>query len=190
MASKEYDFLVTLKSNTALIVNVISRLLLILGMCVFVYIGFRILPVSEKGAWKPFVVAAFIFLWMMVRFVASNKPYYRLALLVAGVYFFFSPMGFSWIGFLYIIAGLLEKQAKIPQELGLDKDGVTTNSIIAKHYNWSELSNVMIKDNLFTMDFMNNKLFQKELKNSISKEVEMEFNDFCKNCLKAAHPLF
>ena len=182
MAQKEYDYLVTLKTNIAAKINMISLLLLVIAFGIFLYIGFRIFPVSPHDAWVAFAAAGFIFLWIMIRFVSEKKPYYRLALLVAGAYFLFSPVGYSWVGFLYVIAGLLEKQAKIPQELGFDKDGITTNSIIPKHYAWSELQNVLIKDNLLTIDFKNNKLFQKEILNPVPKETEKEFNDFCKNC--------
>lgn len=183
MAQKEYDYLVTLKTNIVVLVNMISLLLLVIAFGIFLYIGFRILPVSPRDAWIAFGASGFIFLWVMIRFVSFRKPYYRLALLVAGVYFIFSPAGYGWVGILYLIAGLLEKQAKVPQELGFDKEGITTNSLIVKHYPWSELQNVLIKDNLLTIDFKNNKLFQKEILNPISKELEIEFNAFCKTCL-------
>lgn len=179
MAQKEYDYLVTLKTNIVAMVNMVSLLLLLIAFGIFLYIGFRILPVSSRDAWIAFVAAIFIFLWIMIRFVADKKPYYRLALLVAGVYFLFSPVGYSWVGFLYIIAGLLEKQAKMPQELGFDKDGITTNSLIPKHYDWNELQNALIKNNLLTIDFKNNRLFQKEILNPVPKEMETEFNAFC-----------
>ena len=179
MAQKEYDYLVTLKTNIVAMVNMVSLLLLLIAFGIFLYIGFRILPVSSRDAWIALVAAIFIFLWIMIRFVADKKPYYRLALLVAGVYFLFSPVGYSWVGFLYIIAGLLEKQAKMPQELGFDKDGITTNSLIPKHYDWNELQNALIKNNLLTIDFKNNRLFQKEILNPVPKEMETEFNAFC-----------
>lgn len=186
MAQKEYDYLVTLKTNIAAMVNAVSLLLLVIAFGIFLYIGFRILPVSARDGWIAFVAAGFIFLWIMIRFVAEKKPYFRLALLVAGVYFLFSPVGYSWVGFLYIIAGLLEKQAKMPQELGFDKDGITTNSLVPKHYAWNELQNVLIKSNLLTVDFKNNKLFQKEILNPVPKEMETEFNAFCSQYLNQA----
>jgi hypothetical protein len=50
-----------------------------------------------------------------------------------------------------------------------------------KKYHWNELSNVIIKDNLLTMDFKNNKLMQGEI---ITDEInEAEFNEFAKRHL-------
>lgn len=180
MPSKEYDFLVTLKKNVDKKVNIISQILLLIALCAFTYVGIRLYTISPIAAIKPFVVAAFIFCWALYCITSSKPKFYRLALLVAGVYFFFSPIGFSWVGFLYIIAGLLEKQAKFPQEIGFDKEGITVNSFPIKNYTWNELNNVVIKDNLLTIDFKNNKLYQKEIQDIVSKEMEAEFNAFCK----------
>ena len=50
-----------------------------------------------------------------------------------------------------------------------------------KKYHWSELSNVIIKDNLLTIDFKSNKLMQGEI---VSHEInETEFNAFAKRNL-------
>lgn len=45
-----------------------------------------------------------------------------------------------------------------------------------KKYKWDELSNVILKDNLLTMDFKNNKLMQAEIVNGDVDE--NEFNEF------------
>jgi len=51
-----------------------------------------------------------------------------------------------------------------------------------KKYQWNEFSNVIIKDNLLTMDFKNNKLIQGEI---ITDEIdETEFDEFAKERLK------
>lgn len=184
MPSKDYDFLVTLKKNVDRKINIISQILLFIAACVFTYIGIRLFIVSAKAAWEPFVVVGFIVIWTIYCVRSSKPKFYRLALLVAGAYFFFSPIGFSWIGFLYLIAGLMEKQAKFPQEIGFDKEGVTVNSFPIKNYIWSELNNVVIKDNLLTIDFKNNRIFQKEIQDTVSKEIEAEFNTFCKENIK------
>lgn len=183
MARKEYDYLVVLKTNTVAIINLISLLMLIVAILLFSYIGIRLMPSFPGEAWKPLVVAAFIFIWIIIRYLTINKPYFRWALLVAGVYFLFSHFSFYWIGFLYIIAGLLEKPAKLPQELGFDTTGITINSLIPKEISWEELTNVLIKDNLLTIDFKNNKLYQKEISTPVPKETEKEFNTFCQKHL-------
>lgn len=47
-----------------------------------------------------------------------------------------------------------------------------------KIYNWQNFSNVVLKDNLLTIDFTNNKMLQLELDNSVTVN-EQQFNDYC-----------
>lgn len=55
-----------------------------------------------------------------------------------------------------------------------------------KKYRWNELSNVIVKNNLFTMDFKNNKLMQAEIMNVEINETE--FNDFARKQLEPIPP--
>ena len=50
-----------------------------------------------------------------------------------------------------------------------------------KKYHWNELSNVIIKDNLLTMDFKNNKLMQGEI--TTDEVNDAEFNAFVRKHL-------
>jgi len=52
-------------------------------------------------------------------------------------------------------------------------------SIPVKKIQWNMLNNVMIKDNLLTIDFKNNKLIQQQIDDINSIINEKEFNDFC-----------
>ena len=47
-----------------------------------------------------------------------------------------------------------------------------------KKYQWSEMSNVVLKDNILTMDFKNNKVIQAEIDNQVD---EKAFNSFVKS---------
>ena len=37
----------------------------------------------------------------------------------------------------------------------------------------------MLKDNILTLDFADNKIIQKETESDVSPETEREFNEFC-----------
>ena len=50
-----------------------------------------------------------------------------------------------------------------------------------KTYSWDEFSNIVVKDNILTMDFKNNKLFQAEIETINSSEEA--FNTFAKQQL-------
>ena len=76
----------------------------------------------------------------------------------------------------------LERYAMLPQEIGFSADHIRFNGWPEKKYGWSDFSNIMLKDDILTMDFRNNKLFQKETDDSADPEYdgsEDEFNQFC-----------
>lgn len=111
-------------------------------------------------------------------------PFFRLALVFAAWGWYLQPNGL-FPALVYLLAAFLEGQVKFPQEVAFDPTEVVVNSFPKKHYQWSELANVVLKDNLLTIDFKNNKLVQKETDGSISAREEEEFNDFCRKWLNA-----
>lgn len=59
-------------------------------------------------------------------------------------------------------------------------ENVTYPSFPPKTYQWSELSNVILKDNVLTIDLKNNKLIQAVIEKQSAAEInEIEFNQFC-----------
>ena len=180
MAQKEYDYLVTLKKNIDRKVNVVSLILLIISICLFLYTATKLMNTAyHKQAIICFVIAAFSTLWIILKEL-RKVTYYRLAFLVSGAALFFPPMSLPWLGVLFILIGLFEKQAKFPEEIGFDDQGITTNSIPSKFYEWNQVVNVVMRDGLLTIDFTSNKLYQKEVQNMVSPQLEAEFNQFCK----------
>ena len=54
---------------------------------------------------------------------------------------------------------------------------------------WDQLNNVVLKDDLLTIDFKNNKIIQQLIQKKEPAVDEQEFNDFCKAQLKQGEPL-
>jgi hypothetical protein len=83
---------------------------------------------------------------------------------------------------LYILLAWLEKQALAAQEIGFDEKEIVINGLWAKKIQWSDLNNVVIKDGFLTIDFKNNRLYQKETDDLEDDEYdgeEDEFNSWC-----------
>jgi hypothetical protein len=89
---------------------------------------------------------------------------------------------------LYALAGILEKQVKFPKEIGFSKDEISFNSLPRKVVRWNEVSNVLIKDGIITIDQKNNHIYQKEIEGYVTAEIEKEFNNFASQCIVAANP--
>ena len=182
-AQKVYDFILILKSRGHATVNWISRMMLLLAIAVFVFAS---LPFSKSSV-SPLAITAIIITWWLVtelRLRKGKPVFFRIALLVAGVGWYIQPGGFI-LAMIYVAAALIEKQVKFPQEVAFDEEEIVFNSFPRKHYPWNAVTNVVLKDGLLTIDFITNKLIQKELESFPSIKEEVEFNVFCKEMLAA-----
>jgi hypothetical protein len=57
------------------------------------------------------------------------------------------------------------------------------SGLLPKKISWPELNNVIIKDDLLTMDFKNNKVFQLYTDDEEDDEYEVESDEFNEYCL-------
>jgi len=97
----------------------------------------------------------------------------------------------AWIAMEYwvfaginLILGAFYFVARREKNVTVNKNYILYPSLPAKHIRWEELSKVILKDGLLTIDFKNNKLIQQEVDENKTKVEEKEFNDFCSNQLK------
>jgi hypothetical protein len=184
---KEFDFIVSLQRPDFKKYDTISLLLLIAALFVFLFFLFA----DDAHLWLYIVSILVIILQMIYIFFDRKKSQYldhRISFLVAGITFFFIPSKNSIviiIAFLYGVLALLERQIKFPEEIGFNKSGITINTFFKKHYEWSFIDNVILKDGLLTIDYKNNKIFQKEIEEEITPVLEKEFNEFCRLQLRA-----
>ena len=168
MASrKEYDYVVSLKKPDTRLVDFISILLCIITLFLFAYLWLL------TQNWQVYSISIFIQIFLLIRnlIAARNNRiiYFRNIFLVANIL----------IAALYLLAALAETQVKFSKEIGVDEDGLTFNTLITKHVQWNEIQNMLLKDDIITIDQKNNKLFQKETESTVADDVIKEFNDFC-----------
>lgn len=181
---KEYNYIVTLHRPSYALVNAITQMMLLLAIVAFIYTSIRQVALSQKL--PHLIICGLIAGWWIFCLVSKRATYFRLALILAAVGWIFKPVANYWMGALYFIAALLEKQVKFPHEIGLDESGIVINSLPKRYITWSAINNMLIRDNLLTIDFKSNKLFQKELSEDISPAMEKEFNLFCKQQIEKA----
>jgi hypothetical protein len=182
---KQYDYVITLKNAGFFAIDAISKLMLFISFTIFVYSAYTLL----KPASFFYTVVAFVLLtWFIIIncFKKNNAPiYYSFGLLIAAIGWLYNFTQSGWLTLVFVLAAFLEKQVKFPQEIGVDKQGLTFNSFPKKHQPWKELNNLILKDGLLTVDYKNNKLFQQEIESQVSSGLETEFNEFCSAKVKA-----
>ncbi|CAN5432903.1 hypothetical protein BH10BAC2_BH10BAC2_47490 [soil metagenome] len=86
-----------------------------------------------------------------------------------------------WIALLVIIIAVLQLFIKKQYEIIFTKEAVVIKAPPEKNVEWQSLQNLVVKDELLTIDYKNNKIFQAELIPALSNiGNEAEFNDFCR----------
>ncbi len=181
-----FNYIVTLRNDTGKYIDRLSLLLCSLSALIFlrqqlitpqktiVYlIGFLFIAV---------VVGRNIYLHKVKK---QEKIYYNRALFFSAIVWTVMPQ-MQWLVFVFAFLGLFEFHAKFPLEIGFTEQQIVFNSIIKKRYSWNDFNNVVLRDNLLTLDFKSNKLFQKETIDEEGEADEDEFNDFCRERLLAA----
>jgi len=178
--SKNFDYVVTLKKNTTTPVNIVCHILMLLSIAAFLYALTKEWQFGYKKDYRLMAVTALSAIWwLLILFSKKRKPYFRIGFFVVAIGWMFNPLHKIYIGIFYIIAALLEKQVKFPAEIGIDDNGVLFNTLPKKYYSWNEIRHIVIKDNLLTIDFKNNKLLQKEISDDVPSHLEKEFNAYC-----------
>jgi hypothetical protein len=188
---KTYDYIVVLKSNSFKLIDAVSQLLLLIAVAAFLYNAsilykaYNVAFFSNRG-FKFIIFSIIIIIWWLncLRFKQQHQAYhFRFALVAAAFGWYLFPQFYFFIA--YLITAFIEKPLKVNNEIAFDKEEVVMNSFPPKKISWNTLNNVVIKDGILTLDFKNNKLFQKEISDDVSKETEAEFNNYCEEQLKA-----
>ena len=182
--AKEYDFIITLRRSNR-IINLISILLCLLAVSISLY-SFTYVSFLYTALYVALALDIFVIVFLLYAFY--KKPAivkFRWPLTAAALIWFLPPVYNLIIALLYVVASFIERQLKLPQEIGFDKEEIVINSFASKQYPWEEISNVVLKDNMLTIDFKNNKILQRETEYDVNRETEKEFNDFCVIHLKS-----
>ncbi len=81
---------------------------------------------------------------------------------------------------ILLVYGYLAKFFRKQPIIQIAVSGVTIKKLFSTTlYKWSEISNVVLKDNLLTLDFKNNKLIQVAVDEKHTTTNEQEFDEFC-----------
>lgn len=181
------EYIITLKRPGYKAIDLVSIILLVLFLIAFFYFLAQT-GIHGNNWWLLFVPT--IIIGLMINGFANRKKqdflvYYRTELFIAALGWFLLPIysDARFIGWMYALMAIIERYVKFPDEWAFSKDKVVHLIIPKKTYEWVEIDNVIIRDNLFTLDLRNNKIIQKELDVPVDKNTEEEFNNWCREQL-------
>jgi hypothetical protein len=81
--------------------------------------------------------------------------------------------------------GYFTKLLNVQAIVTISNNGVTIKKLLSNHlHQWNEFSNVIVKDNLLSLDFKSNKLIQLAIEESQPRLDENAFYEFCNRLIK------
>lgn len=179
-----YNFVIPLKKNKySNATNWISQLLLLLSI-IFLTLQLNYNTTNTSSAINNnFIIVylvAIIIGWLYLKWkqLKQHSFYYRSVILIAALSWFLIP-NLHWLFIVYFIAAIIEKPVRSNTVLAFNKKEIVLNDFPTKKFQWNQFNNIVLKDGLLTLDFSNNKLYQKEIENKINNIYEIEFNHFC-----------
>jgi hypothetical protein len=182
-----FDYVVILRNKGKKLIDIVNMLLCLIALLYVIYnaVVYEIYP---KFQFAGFLVLAALLALIYFRAQKNKTPFfsYGILLYIIGTLFLFNKnMGIfeGLFGLTLIILATLEKKAKANLEIGFSTQFIMFDDLFKKKYAWGDFNNIVLKDNILTLDFKNNRLFQKETIDDDSDCDEDEFNEFCREQL-------
>lgn len=180
-----FQYVLIIKKEKPVNIDYVSILLCFISLIFFLYYSFLHGSYTHLLFWLTLLIPVTVARTIWIKKKINNRIEYKHPLFITGIVWLFVP-GLRWIAVLFIIFILFDHQARQPLEIGVSDERIVINTFFRKRYQWKEFSNVVLKDNLLTLDFKNNRILQKETDPYTSKVDETEFNLFCKEQLNTS----
>ncbi len=156
-----------------------------LNLIFFIYLAFATENYRIRNA--AFFAIGFIFLSFAIRlfFLKKNKEFSAVFSSLGFISFIYLSLHLWWQAIAMAIILLFYFYSIRLLQVIVSIKGIRYPSFPTKKIEWSSLNNLLLKDQILTIDFKNNKLIQTYI-DAEQKDVsvnEKEFNDFCRQQL-------
>ena len=169
------QFEIILKNEKVKGYQFLAALLVFINVAVFIF-----LLASDVRRWQALTALFFSCTYFVIQFLKARKK--KNTNYADGITFLI--LAACWLllqNYLValaclVIAGLYQL-AMQQLKFVINDNEVQKINFPKKGYDWKMFSNVMIRDGILTLDFLNNKLIQAEIENEASVD-ELQFNEF------------
>lgn len=166
----------------------IATLIILINLALFILLAIN--SADKKTRIASLAGTVLLSILLVARYFSTrpknkNKISYRLAALYTAI-IIWTVIEYWWIGIICFILSLLYQVSKKPLLINFSNEKIGYSSFPKRKVLWNELTNVILKDGILTMDFKNNRILQAEISNGNPEIIEKEFNDFCRQQLKPA----
>jgi hypothetical protein len=149
-----------------------------IGMFVFALLGNPTSTVRWIIITGIVVVASALAHYFFIQKNSKTTVYINFSFILCGFIWLILGLYFSGAGMM--LFGVFGIYANKPLRLVFKEDGIWYPSFPAKIIPWENIEQVMLKDNVLTIDLINNNLLQFSVTNNESLPPEKEFNEYCR----------
>lgn len=178
-----FQYVLIVKKEKAVNSDYVSASLCVISFLFFLFLAYINNRFSTVLFWGSLLIPVALVRTLWIKKKRNPGVTFKHPLLLTGFIWLWVP-GFRWVFILFVIFVLFDHQSRQPLEIGVSDEQIVINTFFRKRYLWNELSNVVLKDDLFTMDFQNNKLLQRETAPGRERIDEKSFNEFCREQLR------
>ncbi|MBL7752359.1 MAG: hypothetical protein JNN29_13310 [Chitinophagaceae bacterium] len=163
--------------------NLYQRMGLLLSLINFFGLLIALFPKAQEKGFQMVIIATIpvyaLYWFYRAKFYKKARAWERVEYLIA-LLWLASP--YPWMTAVFIVLQFLYQLSVGDPAVRVAQHGITYGNRFARRFAWKELSNVVLKDGLLTLDFKNNRLFQQYISEE-SGVIEQDFNGFCQEQL-------
>ena len=178
---------IVLQNKKEKIYSIISWLIIFLNFLAFIYLG--IAKITEQIKYPLFGASllAVLLIFYLIKKDKKESKNNKFIIFFIIIFLIWSLMGFYLPAAINLGLFFFQNITWRKLEILIADESITYPSFPKKVIQWNELSNIILKDDLLTIDFKNNKIIQQLIEKTEHPVNEKEFNDFCRNHLSSAN---
>ncbi|NOU38095.1 MAG: hypothetical protein HOO89_05230 [Ferruginibacter sp.] len=160
--------------------NIVTFIILTLNFVGFGYVLIQTSGYFSLIATIGLLLHAIAWFYYLLNKKHISSPNIEISIILNAILWLF--FGNIWLGVFQIFFGIFGFFANKPTIIKFSNVGIYYPSFPVKKYTWQQLNQVILKDNVLSLDFENNTFLQFELGKTIAEKFDtISFNTFCKN---------
>lgn len=175
----------------------LASFLFLINAIIFIALALRSTSISNKLILftSSFILIAYsVYNWSYKK--KKERSYIIVYVLIAAIWI--SDTSFWYFSILLFLLLVLQFRMESDFTISFSDQNIIVDGFIKKSHGWPDFNNIVLKDDLLTLDFTNNRILQVEPDRNMSiaptgieawevgsdyPETEKEFNDFCRQQL-------
>jgi hypothetical protein len=162
---------IVLKNEKVRTYYIISWFIFIIHLGYFSFLFYNKQPGGKYGL----IYIAIAITYRAVLYITQKKPFHPDDLFYVLMSWAWMDMNNYLMGVLLMVLWIFYMFATRKQIISFSKQDIKKRYFPMRKYSWDEVDNALVKDDILTIDFKNNKIIQAEVESPVNQE---EFNAF------------